>query len=124
MIDLKLDPASRDMVFGTGPKGGVTLMALDGAERVAQAIGIRLRTWLGEWFLDATHGVPYLDDVLGKARRPEMVDAVLRAQILDVAGVQGIERFALTLDAKARTARVEFTVRSDEGLVSGKVPVG
>lgn len=123
MIDLRLDPITRDMAFGSGPRGA-TIVPLDGAERVAQAVGIRLRTWLGEWFLDATHGVPYLDEVLGKGRRPELVEAVLRAQILGVAGVQGLDAFTLTIDSRARTARVDFTVRSAEGMASGQVAVG
>ena len=54
---------------------------ISGPEQIAQAIGIHLRTWIGEWFLDLDHGVPYLDEVLGK-RRPEMVEAVLRQHIL------------------------------------------
>lgn len=119
MIDFALDPVTRDMVFGRATAGAATILPLDGAERVAQAVGIRLRTWLGEWFLDVTHGVPYVDEVLGKGRRPELVEAVLRAQILSVAGVQGIDAFALTIDPRARTARVDFTVRSAEGLASG-----
>jgi hypothetical protein len=123
MIDFKLDPITRDMVFGTSPRGA-TLIPLDGTERVAQAIGIRLRTWLGEWFLDATHGVPYVDEVLGKGRRPEMVEAVLRAQILGVAGVQSIQAFSLSLNAQARTARVDFVAVSAEGLASGTVALG
>jgi hypothetical protein len=123
MIDFKLDPITRDMVFGTSSRGA-TLIPLDGAERVAQAIGIRLRTWLGEWFLNATHGVPYVDEVLGKGRRPEMVEAVLRAQILGVAGVRSIQRFSLSLNAQARTVRVDFAAVSAEGLVSGTVALG
>jgi hypothetical protein len=123
MIDFRLDPSTRDMVFGASARGA-TFLPLDGAERVAQAIGIRLRTWLGEWFLDATHGVPYVDEVLGKGRRPEMVEAVLRAQILSVAGVRGIQSFSLSLNAQARTVRVDFAAVSAEGLVSGTVALG
>jgi hypothetical protein len=123
MIDFKLDPITRDMVFGASARGA-TFLPLDGAERVAQAIGIRLRAWLGEWFLDATHGVPYVDEILGKGRRPEMVEAVLRAQILSVAGVQSIQSFSLSLNAQARTARVDFAAVSAEGLASGTVALG
>jgi hypothetical protein len=123
MIDLALDPASRDMVFVPGAKG-VTLLPIDGAARVAQAIGIRLRTWLGEWFLDQTHGVPYLEEVLDKGRSPEIIEAVLRAQILDVQGVQGIEAFSLEIDARNRRLQVNFSARSAEGLAVGAVTVG
>lgn len=119
MIDLAIDPVGRDLVFIPG-----SFVPLDGAQRVSQAIGIRLRCWLGEWFLDTSHGVPYLDEVLGKGRRPEIIEAVLRAQILDVAGVLSIEEFTLAIDAQSRTARVDFSATSAEGLVRGSLALG
>lgn len=120
MIDFKLDPISRDMVFPSGPNGA-SLSFLDGAERVTQSVAIRLRTWLGEWFLDAEHGVPYVDDILGKGRRPELIEAILRAQILSVAGVRSIESFELSTDPHTRKLTVTFSATSDEGLVTATV---
>lgn len=115
MIDFALDTRTRDLVFPIKP--------LDGAARVAQAVGIRLRTWLGEWFLDTTHGVPYLERVLGKVSRPEIVEAVLRSQILGVAGVKTIVSFSLQIDPNTRVARADFTVESAEGLASGSINI-
>lgn len=112
MIDLALDPKTRDLVLPIRP--------LDGAERVAQSIGIRLRTWLGEWFLDTTHGVPYLERVLGKAPRPEIVEAILRAQILDVASVRSIKSFSLKIDNSTRIATVDFVADTFEGIATGQ----
>jgi hypothetical protein len=123
MIDLALDPASRDMVFRAGDKG-LNLTALDGAARVGQSIGIRLRTWRGEWFLDNAHGVPYLEEILGKVRQAEIIEAILRAQILDVQSVQAVETFALGLNPQTRAATVEFSARSLEGLVKASLTVG
>ena len=116
MSDFALDPVTRGLVVKKG-----SFLAISGPEKVAQAIGIRLRCWLGEWFLDVTHGVPYLEQVLGKAPRPEMVEAVLRAQILDVAGVLGIEAFTLLIDPRTRIAKVDFVVRTAAGPARGAV---
>lgn len=115
MIDFALDPVTRDLML--------PLRRLEGAARVAQAIGIRLRCWLGEWFLNTAHGVPYLERVLGKVSRPEMVEAVLRSQILGVAGVRSIQAFSLTIDPHTRLARVEFTADTAEGLATGTLAV-
>lgn len=115
MIDFALDLRTRDLILP--PR------QLDGAERVAQAIGIRLRCWLGEWFLDTTHGVPYLERIFGKVSRPEMVEAILRAQILGVAGVRSIKAFALSIDPHTRLARVEFEADTAEGLAKGAMVV-
>lgn len=114
MADFALDPVTRDLVL---PPRVVT-----GPERVAQAVGIRLRCWLSEWFLDLEHGVPYLTGVLGK-RRPEMVEAILRQQILSVDGVRGIQRFTITIDPRTRVATVSFQADTDEGTAQGELGV-
>lgn len=111
MIDLALDPLTRDLVIRDGNP-----VLLEGAPRVAQAIGIRLRTFQGEWFLDTGHGVPYLDRVFGK-QRPELIEAILRAQILSVQGVRRITAFSLNLDPGTRIARIDFIAETDEGTV-------
>jgi hypothetical protein len=113
MNDLALDRLTRDLVLPLRP--------ISGAEQVAQAIGIRLRCWLGEWFLDTTHGVPYLERILGKVSRPEIVEAVLRAQILGVAGVRSILSFTLSINLSTRLARVEFSADTAEGVAAGAV---
>lgn len=60
MLDLALNAKTHDLAFN----GDV--MFIDDVERVAQQIKIQLLTFLGEWFLDVTHGVPYLEYVLVK----------------------------------------------------------
>lgn len=112
MIDFALHPVTRDLILSIRP--------IEGAERVAQAIGIRLRTWLGEWFLDISHGVPYLENVLVKNPNLAIVESVLRAQILDVEGVRSISAFSLQLDPKMRVLNVQFEAQSDEGLARGR----
>ena len=116
MIDLRLDSYTRDLVIPIRP--------IEGAQRIQQAVGIRLRTWLGEWFLDTSHGVPYLENVLGKNRRLEIVEAVLRSQILQVEGVKSIKSFTLSVDPHTRKSNIAFSADTAEGLVSDKFSVG
>jgi hypothetical protein len=111
MTDFALDPLTRDLILPLRP--------VTGAGLVAQRIGIRLRCWLGEWFLDVRHGVPYLGGVLGKQPRLEMVEATLRAQILGVAGVRSIVSFSLSVDSRTRVARVAFVADTAEGSAEG-----
>lgn len=115
MTDLALDPVTRDLILP------VRLVA--GAERVAQSVGIRLRAWRGEWFLDLGHGVPYIQEIMGKNIRPEMVEAVLRAQILDVQGVKSIKSFRIEINNQTRVASVNFEVNSVEGLATGSLTI-
>lgn len=121
MTDLALDTTARDLRFGRTAEGRATLAFVRGPEEVAQAVGIHLRTWIGEWFLDRLHGVPYLEAVLGHNRRRHIVEAVLRAHILSVAGVTGIKSFDLYLDRAARTLRVDFEITTPQGDARGSL---
>lgn len=114
MSDLALNPQTWDLALP--PR------VISGPEQVAQAVGIHLRTFLGEWFLDLDHGVPYLTDVLGK-RRPEMVEAVLRSHILSVDGVLSINAFSLRIDPRTRVARVEFEAETPAGTATATLNV-
>lgn len=115
MTDLALDPVTRDLILPIRP--------VTGAERVAQSVGIRLRAWLGEWFLDLNHGVPYIQQIMGKGVRPEIVEAILRAQILDVRGVKSIKTFNIEINNQTRSAAVRFEVVSAEGLAAGSLTI-
>ena len=114
MSDFALDPITRDLILP--PR------VISGAEKVAQSVGIRLRCWLGEWFLDLDHGVPYLTNVLGR-QRPEMVEAVLRQQVLGVDGVTSIIAFDLAIDPATRKAEVRFEAATDAGTASDRLVV-
>lgn len=75
-------------------------------DRVAQACNVRLRWWLGEWFLDRSRGVPYLTKLLKKGVGEGTVRAVLRKELLSVADVAQVARMDLSLDKRTRTMRV------------------
>lgn len=112
MIDLALDPKTRKLILPPRP--------ISGAERVAQSIGIALRTWRGEWFLDRTEGVPYLDDILGKNKRDEIIEAVIRSEVLLVNGVTSIKQFVIEVDKPTRKAFVNYEVETNEGIAKGQ----
>src|SRR3712207_1854535 len=102
MTEIALDARTWDLRLATDAAGRCDLVAVDDAAEVAQKVGIHLRTWIGEWFLDTLHGVPYLQQILGKGRRPLIAENILRAQILSVDGVSQIKSFAMTVDHTTR----------------------
>ena len=53
------------------------LTLADGAERVRQQIKVTLLTFLGEWFLNTDHGVPYFEQILKKAPSRAAIEAVI-----------------------------------------------
>ena len=85
-----------------------------GPEEIRQRVTQRIRTFLGEWFLDYTVGVPYFQDIFVKAPDEDKVSAVLKNEILGTLGVLELLTFTLDLDDD-RTLSVEFSVKVYNG---------
>ena len=95
------------------------LTIVDGDEALRQHLAIRLRFFLGEWFLDNRIGIPYFDDVLIKNPNLVLVRGILRSAISTTPGVESIERFEFEFDGATRKMELDFTVRktADGGLL-------
>lgn len=100
------------------------IMLIDNAERVAQQIVISLRFWLGEWFLDTSFGVPYLEYVLVKNPNINHVRQVIAEAIMQVAGVSRVDRLDFDYDVPNRALSVIYEVETDEGLITRKEVLG
>lgn len=111
-LDLKLD-ASRDLALSSGDA-----VLVDGAERVRQGIGIALRIWRGEYFLNSDTGVPYLDTILVKNPSRASIEAALRSVIRDVDGVESVDSMSITIDRQARSLAVSFAATTGDGIVA------
>lgn len=94
---------------------------IGGAQRVRQQVEITLRAFFGEWFLDTSFGVPYLEEILTKSPDRASIEAVLRSRIVDVPGVTAVRRLDLEMDRTARALRVTFEAETAEGLAGGFV---
>jgi hypothetical protein len=97
MSDLRIDPtAGSDLVITDGK-----LQLVTGAEARAQRIGIALRHFKGEWFLDVNAGTDHWGRILGKSsdlsRRAE-----IRRRVLSVPGVREITSLDLQVDPRTR----------------------
>ena len=60
-VDLLIDPATNDL----GYRNGRIRYAVSGNE-TAQRVITRIRRLKGEWFIDTSAGMPYIQDILGK----------------------------------------------------------
>lgn len=90
-IGLAIDPATNDIHLA--PDGN--LATVHDAHAVGQHVRQRLMTHRGEWFLDTEAGVPWLDQLLGRAYDPALAEAVVKAEILDTDGVEEITSFSV-----------------------------
>lgn len=119
MYDIALSAHTHDLLIQDGD-----LLLIDNAERVAQQIKIKLRSFLGEWFLDTTYGVPYWEEILVKSPSLDHVRNILRQQILDVDGVSAVNSIELSLDRQSRKLTVTFEAQTTYGLVTDREVLG
>ena len=93
-----------------------------GSLATAQRVRSDLKVILGEWFLDASDGVPWYQDgtdiepILGKMpANPGYAEAVLKARILKSNGVASITTFDLQLDRNTRAITISASGKTVDG---------
>jgi hypothetical protein len=100
--------------------GGAAFVA--GLAAIGQAVRIRLRTFLGEYFLDVTRGLPLLE--WGQTKTPasvlRQVELLTRAEILACEGVTQVDQEGVvaTFDRAAQEITITVSgVQTDLGLL-------
>ncbi|WP_237173051.1 hypothetical protein [Paracandidimonas lactea] len=116
-IDIKLDRRHDLALSKTND-----LVLIDGAQRVRQQIEVTLLTFLGEWFLDVSWGIPYLEKIMIKTPNRAEIENIIRAKVRDVPGVTAVPSVQVELDARARQGRITLPdIQTTEGLISVSV---
>lgn len=118
MLDLALNAKTHDIALN----GDV--MFIDDVERVAQQIKIQLLTFLGEWFLDVTHGVPYLEYVLVKNPNFTLIRELFREQILKVDGVSNLVSIDIDFESATRKMLLNYEAETEYGMIVRKEVLG
>ena len=118
--DLALDAKTHDIVVTADSD----VFFIDNAERVAQQIKIQLLTMLGEWFLDITHGVPYLEYILVKNPNFELIRQILKEQIQNVDDVEAVNSLELDYDSHQRRLSVTYAAETNYDLVTRREVLG
>lgn len=86
---------------------------VEGEDEIRQRLIQNLKTFLGEWFLDTTIGVPYHQLIFVKDTPASVVEDLLKDEILNTVDVIGLNRFEpLDLDRGPRLLSVDFEVQT------------
>ncbi len=107
MADFKLT-ASGDLDLSTND-----IQIIDGIDAIRQELQIRYRFFLGEWFLNAEEGVPYIENILKKNPSDAQVRNILTEVARTTPGVDQVQSFTADLDSATR----RLTVTLDAGVV-------
>lgn len=107
-----------DMTFGQG----FSNFAVD-VEAVEQRVATRLRLLLGEWFLDTSAGVPYIQRIVEKPTDLAFAEAILKRKILETEGVFSIDSWGMTYDSENRELTVTCSVSTIYGVSGEQIEV-
>jgi CRISPR/Cas system CSM-associated protein Csm2 small subunit len=83
------------------------------SEYVRQKIQIKLRAFLGEYFLDASIGMPWWD-ILEKGATKTLLEAKCKQKILEIDEVVSLEEFNFVYTAATRFVSITFRVLTDD----------
>ena len=85
-------------------------------ESLAQRVDVRLRTFIGEHWLNPELGVPWFEEFLRKAPDLAACRQILVAVLQDVPGVVAVESVDVTFDKNSRQMRVSFAVSGSDSI--------
>ena len=94
------------------------LQFVTGIEEIGQIISTRLKSFLGEWFLDVRIGVPWFSKILKKNPNPAEIESLLIQTIAESPGVIGLKTIELSLDNVTRKLSVDFQAQTTEGILN------
>lgn len=121
-MDLRLDSVTNDIVWYNGPllKEDTTQTPV---EITGQRLLILLRSWLGEWFMSTSYGIPWEQRIIAKKNISKAgVDLILQTQVLADSGVREIVSWKSTLSSSRKYTLV-FSIRVVDGTVSEPLTV-
>lgn len=85
-------------------------------ESLAQRVDIRLRTFIGEHWLNPELGVPWFEEFLRKAPDLAACRQILVAVLQDVPGVVRVESLTVDFAKSSRQLRVSFSVSGTDSI--------
>ncbi len=91
------------------------LVLIQGSEETAQNLSVNLRTFLGEWFLNTSLGIPWFQEILVKGTSIQQIESIILNAILSTNGVLNVSRFNIELDNNERQLSIDSTIQSEEG---------
>lgn len=94
-----------------------------GLDALVQKIKSRLLTFYGEWFLNVTVGIQYMDYVFIKNPSIQVIEAIFADCIRNTTGVTKLVSMSSVFDRAERKLTTTFTVETVYGTTTDEVTV-
>lgn len=112
MSDILLDNATHDVSIIEG-----NMFLTTGIQAKRQHVKQRLLFFAGEWFLDDSIGIPYIQQVMVKNPNPVIIDSLLKNTIITTPGFRQLDQFELDLEPDTRVLTLTFQAQTEDGPV-------
>lgn len=110
MIDIALDKKNHDLIIED-----FDFVLYDDVSQIMQNLNIRLRFFLGEWFLNVFQGIPYYEAFFIKNPNLIFVESYLKNEILTTRGILELTEFETSFESKKRIYKVRFSALAISG---------
>lgn len=110
MKDIKLDLITHDLLIEN-----FDLSLVAEIDRVVQNLKIRLWFFFQEWFLDTSEGVRFYQDIHIKNPDLNVIEALIKEEIMGTEDVLEILNFDLIFESAQRKLTVDFEVNTTFG---------
>lgn len=96
---------------------------LTGIDAIKQKVKLRLRFFLGEWFLNTSEGVAWRQNILIKNPNITVVNTLIKKAILGTEGIDGLLSFELITNNSTRTLTINFKAQTNYGIATMGVTI-
>lgn len=117
-MDLLLDETTNDLVFINGECPVTESIT----QTLAQLLKVKLLTFMGEWFLDTTYGIPYFQSIFGKNRSPSQINSIIQQKILEEPLVKQITEYT-SEQTSDRHYNIIFKVKDISGVETDDITI-
>ena len=100
-----------------------TLTQITGEDALKQRLENRMLLWLGEWFLEPTEGIDWLDILEAKPPDLPQTEKAIRTELEKDPAVVTVDELTLDFTRADRRLVIEWAVTADLGLVRGEVAI-
>ena len=87
----------------------------DELEYLTLVVRHELSLFLGEWFMDSTKGIPYLQKSSRKSAHRVLLETAIRAKIISIKGIKRLTQFIPQYDKRERLLQISLLAETDFG---------
>lgn len=113
-MNLKIDPSTGEVAIENGQ---FVWLDDDDPNRIAQNIEQRIKSIMGDWYLDLRSGIPWFHGILGEKNTEPLAKKSIRRAILETPGVRSINTLEVVYNSSTRQYSVTFKALLEDNRV-------